>query len=384
MTAINKNNYEVYFLDHIEGRLDADQTAALMLFLDAHPELKEELEGLEMVSLEPNAQIRFDAKESLKKPLIIPTAKITEQNYEEYCVAEFEGDLSRDEMNELHQFLALNPDLKKEYDLIRQCHLHPDFELVFTDKSSLKKNIVVPFLTRRIYYGIAVAASLALLIGLSFLFEPGSDRPTEIARVESLPAEVLPDEIPEIYAESTTLEPSTTHGDFQIEGSLPPASRKTPSGENERMEISSPSRSREMMNLNRLASLKAPEKLEVSYQHGISADQRNYFSKYFDDIAMAQNIRHAEEMAEEFSAERLFARGAAVVREIFQPGDEEIQILPEQVDLWQIADFGINGFARITGADLEFRRKIDNDGRVIAFAFESQSMQISRNLRRNK
>jgi hypothetical protein len=72
------------------------------------------------------------------------------------------------------------------------------------------------------------------------------------------------------------------------------------------------------------------------------------------------------------------------VKEVFQPGEEDINIMPASVNFWQIADVGINGFARLTGADLEFRTNTDEDGRVLSFALESQSMLINRNLRRNK
>jgi hypothetical protein len=386
MTAINKNNYEVFFLDHIEGRLDATQTAALMLFLDAHPELKEELEGLEMVSLEPDNQISFTAKDSLKKPLLVAVGKINEHNYEEFFVAGAEGDLSKSDMLALSSFLEKNPGLMKDYENIRQCRLQPDKQVVFANKALLKKTILVPFFTQRIYYGVAIAASLGLLIGLAILFEPGVERPEEITRIEPLPVQkkigvepAIPGE-PDISVKPGTIRPEVIGQDSESLASLP-----QPAQDNEVMEIEKIiPKTREHRMPVVLASLLAPATLQEIRLPKLSQDQRLYFSNYFNDIAMAQHIRHAESLEEEQIAERLFAQGTAVVKEIFQPGDQEIQILPGQVNLWNIADAGINGFARITGADLEFRKKKNDEGKVTAFALESQSMLISRNLRRNK
>jgi hypothetical protein len=386
MTAINKNNYEVFFLDHIEGRLDAAQTAALMLFLEAHPELKEEFEGLEMVTLEPDNQISFKAKDSLKKPLIVAVGKINEHNYEEFFVAGTEGDLGSSDMMALRSFLEKNPGLLKDYETIRQCRLQPDKKLVFANKALLKKTIFVPFLTQRIYYGVAIAASLALLIGLAILFEPGAERPEEMARIEPLPVQENIGAEPEISSEPDVSEKAgTMHPEIIRQGSESLASLPQQAQKNEAMEIEKTKpKTREQRMPVVLASLSAPGTLKEIELPKLSQDKRVYFSNYHNDIAMAQHIRHAESMEEEQVAERLLAQGTAVVKEIFQPGDQEIQILPEQVNLWNIADAGINGFARITGADLEFRKKQNSEGKIIAFALESQSMLISRNLRKNR
>jgi hypothetical protein len=48
--SINKQNYEAYFLDYIEGCLDDSATLEMMAFIRNNPELKEELE---MVGITP-------------------------------------------------------------------------------------------------------------------------------------------------------------------------------------------------------------------------------------------------------------------------------------------------------------------------------------------
>lgn len=379
MTAINKNNYEAYFLDYIEGKLSEAQTTALMRFLDANPDLKEELEGLEMVKLEPDKQIRFEARETLKKPLIKPYANINEQNYEEYFVAAAEGDLSETDSDGLMFFLKGNPSLKKDFEFIAQCRLQPDYKIIFADKASLKRNSTIPLFTKRLYYGIAVAASLAVLVGLALMFEPDFGRKEEIADINPVQLHESLADVPVIEEKSSLTEEIPVH---ETEAQKPSAEPDVPHP-SKAAEKKAP-KTRETSHILHLASLPAPQKLNDGFVPEVETVLKSYFTNYYPDIALAQNIRHADDQAEEGFAGKLLAQGTTMVREVFHPTDQEIQILPEQINFWKIADAGINGFARITGADMEFTKKTDEEGRVVAFAFESQSMQINRNLRKNK
>ncbi len=383
MTAINKNNYEIFFLDYIEGRLNEAQAAALRHFLDANPKLREELEGLEAVRLEPNDEIRFEAKDSLKQPDIISTRQINETNYEEFFAAATENDLNALQQADLHDFLEKNPALQKDYETFIKCRLQPDVSIIFADKASLKKAVVVPFFSRPVVYRIAIAASLALLIGLAFLFEPGVDHPVEVAQYDEV-SSPIPHAKEEEQAMGIEIE---TPGLETLE--QPSLTIETPRPDplhniKEHISVEEVQQTREILNLGYLASLSAPKQLETTEFKQPASELRNYYSKYYADIAMAQNMRHADEISEETAAGGLLAQGTAVVKEIFQPGEEEINIMPASVNLWQIADVGINGFARLTGADLEFRKNTDEDGQVLSFALESQSFLINRNLRRNK
>ena len=63
---ITIQNYETWFLLKIDGELDHQQAAALALFLDQHPELRQELHLLEQTKL-PIPTIVFPDKSSLYK-----------------------------------------------------------------------------------------------------------------------------------------------------------------------------------------------------------------------------------------------------------------------------------------------------------------------------
>ena len=383
MPAINKHNYEEIFLDYLEGRLDAAQTDALLQFLDANPRLNEELQGIELIRLEPDHNVAFHPKSKLKKPGIQAVEGIDENNYEEIFVAGAENDLNETEILKLRRFLQKNPFLQKEYDLIQSCRLQTNKQIVFANKNSLKKTFAIPFVSRRLYYGLAVAASLALLIGLGLLFEPGSEKPVEISGT----ATVKPTEQPAVSQTDNIQENNVISAENQLSGIRDDRTWETSSKTRKSTQVPAEKTFpaiREIIVLNHLAALPAPEKLYDIVNPEIESETRHYFSNYFSDIAIAQNFRHSEEMAEESFTDKLLAQGTAMVKGIMQPGEQEISIIPEEIDLWKIADAGINGFARITGADMEFAKKTNKEGKVTAFAFQSQSMQISRNLRRNK
>lgn len=72
---INKDNYEAYFLDYLEGNLSEKYKKELELFLKENPKLGEELKAYDnSLFLIPDMEISFKEKESLrhKKAFLFP------------------------------------------------------------------------------------------------------------------------------------------------------------------------------------------------------------------------------------------------------------------------------------------------------------------------
>jgi hypothetical protein len=139
---INRNNYEIWFLDYYEGRLSQERVTELMAFLKLHYDLKEEFDNFENISLSPAKHIVFDAKDSLKKQPIISVGDINEKNYEEFFIGAMEGDLVKEQSEQLATFLVKNPHLKKEFELFGKTKIVLDKAIIFDAKQSLKKNVV--------------------------------------------------------------------------------------------------------------------------------------------------------------------------------------------------------------------------------------------------
>ena len=51
---IDRNNYEQYFIDYLDGRMDTDREKILLSFLKFNPDLKKELDGMEKAYLFPS------------------------------------------------------------------------------------------------------------------------------------------------------------------------------------------------------------------------------------------------------------------------------------------------------------------------------------------
>jgi len=172
--SISEYNYEAYFLDYHEGRMDVATQKELTEFLARHPELKEEFESFESVSLNELAEeITFENKESLKRSV----ANISASNFDDTAIQYIEETLNAILTNELMAFVKQNPKYENELDLYRKTKLVADTSIVFDNKKSLKKDSR----TRPvIWYYWSAAASIAILIAAYFLFNNNSNQSATI------------------------------------------------------------------------------------------------------------------------------------------------------------------------------------------------------------
>jgi len=165
--GINKENYEAYFLDYQEGTLATEQVAELMVFLEVYPELKEELEVFELVSVEPDDTVKLGSKNFLKKTDYVSTKNINSNNYEEWLVADVEGDLNLQDKVELKAFIDKNPAARLELNIFRKTVLKPE-PIKLENKQSLKKRGLFLLYSKEIIYTVSIAASILLFFGIYF------------------------------------------------------------------------------------------------------------------------------------------------------------------------------------------------------------------------
>lgn len=211
---IDKNNYEALLIDYLDGTLSAVQEAALWLFLEEHPELREEFEGLADVKLTPPAAT-YDAKNTLRQPDAVPTDR-------DHLLAQYlEGHLSPEAGDEVFRKIATDPEwaqawsymehtrLKttderlttkdpllfaapltaheagvlaaadapaqsgesKEVSDLRALTLRPDTALVFPGKRGLNRT---PVITLAVRWTAGIAAAVMLAVAVTLLMQPGS------------------------------------------------------------------------------------------------------------------------------------------------------------------------------------------------------------------
>lgn len=158
--TINKNNYEAFFLDYHEKNLSPEQVAELLLFLEQHPQLQNEFDAFAAISVCSDAAIVFEEKEKLKRGII------TSENFNEFAVANLEGDLTSQQKNQYKKFIAANPSFKKEEELFAKTKLFADLSIKFPDKQILKKG-KARIISLNMFY-IAAAACVLLMLGIFF------------------------------------------------------------------------------------------------------------------------------------------------------------------------------------------------------------------------
>ena len=132
---ISRENYESWFVDYLEGNLDNRLVDEFIAFIQANPDLKEELALFEPVKL-PAGEISYRVKKNLYRERLD-----SEKEFENTAIARMEGDLTQDEIHELDDYLTRKPEKKKEVLLFGKARLTPEV-IVFTRKSKLYKKPV--------------------------------------------------------------------------------------------------------------------------------------------------------------------------------------------------------------------------------------------------
>ncbi len=144
---ITKENYEIWMVDMMDGKLSEAQQEELMLFLAAHPEYDVDISDLDMYTLKAD-DIQFSDKTELLK---------SEADEFGLNILDYEA------------ITAVEENQKQSNDLIetyRKTILKPDNSIRFAQKDYLKRALILPFMSKQRFAQIATAASVALLFGL--------------------------------------------------------------------------------------------------------------------------------------------------------------------------------------------------------------------------
>lgn len=159
MDRISIFNYEAFYLDYLEGNLSEEDTTLLMEFFDANPDLRMDDEELPSFSSNQNVILEDQWKNSLKHTS--DDEAITVSNIDQFLIAETEGLLAEDKIQELDTFVAEHSEFENDRKIYAVTHFEPDTTVIYTDKDGLKqeKARVVWF-----YYAVAAAASVILFL----------------------------------------------------------------------------------------------------------------------------------------------------------------------------------------------------------------------------
>jgi hypothetical protein len=379
---INRENYEAFLLDLMEGNLSRDEENILRHFLKENPDLIAEGDLTEFSISDsgkiPVSGIKFPMKDGLKKGGL--NSEINAGNYEQFCIARLEGDLSAHAGNLLEVFLSENPGLRKSAEIFGHTILKADRSVIFPQKHLLKKVTeanapVKGYFTRKlIYMAVSVAASVTILISVfnflsdSLMNDQGPDRANqELSIADGQLTKPGPSEAPV----------SGTPGDGLSDESAEIAGREP--GETTRARTglpqTSPAVKKETVVSQHFAS-REPVLLPAGniIPKEIKTIQTNFSPEIVRPAQYA--IQRDYQITEnERSGAGTFITGllSFATRNVIDNED-----VGAGLNLWNIADAGFRGINSITGADLRLEREFNQDGELVSMAFSSRVIEFRR------
>lgn len=157
------SNYEMWFIDWLDGKLNESQIKELRKFLEENPDLKEELEFLPFLELKPVES------EFVAKGLLTRTADdYSEAQFEYMCIAYLENDLTADQSAELLEIISIDEGKKRVFDMICRLRLKPVI-VTFPRKSVVKRLTIGRKALRLAAAGLTAAATIVILITVYIL-----------------------------------------------------------------------------------------------------------------------------------------------------------------------------------------------------------------------
>ena len=164
--AIDRKNYETYFIDYLEGNLDDSLVDEFIEFIRKNPDLEKELKSYRSIKVNAT-DISYPRKENLYKEKYD-----SPEVFDRTAIALLENDLGQEEINEFEQYLEKHSDKKKELELFSKMKLEADETVIYKNKRRLYQLTV---LQKFRYYTLRIAAVLLLIFSFSVLFRHYSE-----------------------------------------------------------------------------------------------------------------------------------------------------------------------------------------------------------------
>jgi hypothetical protein len=173
---IDRTNYEVFFIDLLDGALSGKALDEVLDFIQENPDLAEELKGLDDFRVIPEALPELNISSLLKSDLDHP------ELLQETCVRAVEKQLSAGEEAAFNQYIHTHPKAKNEYRLFQATISKPDYNVVYPYKKSLKRTRLIGPL----WYSLAAA----FVLGFFFWFtNKNNEEPVQIVQHTEITSE---------------------------------------------------------------------------------------------------------------------------------------------------------------------------------------------------
>jgi hypothetical protein len=347
---IDRNNYELCFIDYLDGKLNPAQVARLMEFLADNPDLNQELMDVREVVLSAPS-ISFPGKSHLKKDENeIPA-------FDHQCVAFIEGDMQGDEKGSFLKSITASPVLDKIFRTYSGLKLNPDLSITYPGKASLKKPAERNIVVRYLYPVLAVAAAVVLVMiiyrntgdnaintqGLALsLGKSHHSGPADINRSNNqvnVP-EQFPDQQFRVPVNNVAYQPERRNNP------------DTNSVSREQQQI---------IPQNEPVIAYQPDSTPAANQLPVSAVADNH-SVEPREFKVYNRYQYISGMLEQVDKDNVVADNAH---------------RPSKLSLWTLADIGVKGFNLLTGNNVKLKKQYNDKGEVEALALNSSGFEFS-------
>ncbi len=369
---INRDNYQAYLLDLLEGRLNRDEQKVLNDFLSMNPDCIDDLKGQELWALEAE-KVHFPGKEELKKEFVNPESILTEMNFGLFSIARLEGDLTREQEEKHISMVTENTNWNQEWELWSKTRLVPE-QITFTGKTQLKKK---KRLNRAMIWlsVVSSAAVIALVITL-------------IRREPEIP-------VPQVSDMETPVQfPGGDNQKNRNALAAEKASITETDGEN--IKISGQPAILSIKKHQDFPELTGIRKAESEPVADMDSDKEPI--KYISErpVRVAGLIEIQNEFLNPVTYDRILpleippASIHLISLSVSQLADLDLQELMDNyaefknISLWSVADAGIRGINRITGSDMSLIASRNPEGYVSGIQFRSKRFSIAAPLDRRE
>ncbi len=374
---INRNNYEAYLLDLMEGKLSVSDQQKVRDFLRLNPDCSPSSFGSEPWVLEPE-DIPFAGREKLKKELPNADTGISESNFDLFSIARMEGDLTASQKWDHQQMVEGDEVRSMEWSQWQQTRLKGR-SMTYKGKSSLKRKSGVK---RGVIWLSVLSSAAAIALLLIFLRvdtnierAPIAEESSELEESSSRENSNAPDligETPTLEEETPTLDEETLAlTDNPVLFSI----KKVTDGPIESVgkeKHRSPAVTQDTL-LPEESKLVESRPLRLAANNPISATSAHTVD--YDQIKPL-NIPPTKASITNLTLAQI---GEIDVQEALVTYKKE-----KDISLWSIANAGLKGLNKITGADMSLLAARDESGGFSGFRFKSKRFSVASPVERSE
>lgn len=361
---IDRSDYEIWFIDFLDGNLNEEQVQQLEKFLILNPDLREELEDLRREKIEP-PEVFFEPKRSLFRK----TSQLTDDQFDLLCAAYIEKDLDNETLKEFETIVSGDPVRMRTLELFRKTRLNPPY-IKFKEKGKLIRLTTLQKTMRIAAYSLGAAASVAMLVFLVNTSSNERNINTESLSLANEGNEVIELQTPAKLAENQEI--------------IPDGNKKSLSSANKTSTV------------NKITAAASENPDAGNIIAAFSAAKNEEYNIIRADIPAALNIQG---IAPELNLNEDLVKNSFSLA-VIEPDENTVagfvaktfrkKILGEEkaddspIKGYEIAEAGVNGINKLFGWQMALEKNSNEKGEIRSVSFSSKLLKVQAPVNRHE